>query len=124
MIAADTSSIIAYLQGDKCADAQSVAQAIIDGRLCLPPIVVTELQSDANAGTPIIALFEELPLLEPTPGFWKRAGQSRQLILNRGHKARIGDSLAAQSCIDHKVPLIARDKDFRHFAKHCGLILA
>ena len=26
--------------------------------------------------------------------------------------------------IDHDLPLITRDADFRHFAKHCGLKLA
>jgi predicted nucleic acid-binding protein len=36
----------------------------------------------------------------------------------------LGDALIAQSCIDHDVPLITRDTDFRHFAKHCGLKLA
>jgi predicted nucleic acid-binding protein len=38
--------------------------------------------------------------------------------------ARLLDALIAQSCIDHDVMLIARDDDFRHFAKHCGLKLA
>jgi len=30
----------------------------------------------------------------------------------------LADTLIAQICIDHDVPLITRDKDFRHFAKH------
>jgi hypothetical protein len=30
----------------------------------------------------------------------------------------------AQSCIDADVKLITRDRDFRHFATHCGLKLA
>jgi predicted nucleic acid-binding protein len=36
----------------------------------------------------------------------------------------LADALIAQSCIDHEISLIARDGDFRHFAKHCGLKLA
>jgi predicted nucleic acid-binding protein len=39
-------------------------------------------------------------------------------------KAKVADTLIAQSCIDHDVALITRDGDFRHFAKHCGLKLA
>jgi predicted nucleic acid-binding protein len=35
----------------------------------------------------------------------------------------MGDVLVAQSCLDHKVPLITRDRDFRHFARLAGLKL-
>jgi predicted nucleic acid-binding protein len=45
-------------------------------------------------------------------------------LLARKLRARLPDTLIAQSCIDHDIPLIARDTDFRHFAKHCGLKLA
>jgi predicted nucleic acid-binding protein len=45
-------------------------------------------------------------------------------LLGKGLKARLGDALVAQACIDHNIPLIARDGDFRHFVKHCGLKLA
>jgi predicted nucleic acid-binding protein len=61
------------------------------------------------------ALFQELPLLEPTPGFWERAGLLRASIVARRHKARLADTLIAQTCIDHGVPLVTRDLDFRHF---------
>jgi predicted nucleic acid-binding protein len=37
---------------------------------------------------------------------------------------RLADTLIAQSCIDHHVPLITRDVDFRHFAKLGMLVLA
>jgi predicted nucleic acid-binding protein len=39
-------------------------------------------------------------------------------------RARLPDALIAQSCIDHDVALITRDRDFRYFAKYCGLRLA
>ena len=42
----------------------------------------------------------------------------------RGLKARLADALVAQSCIDHGVSLIARDADFRHFARFGRLVLA
>jgi predicted nucleic acid-binding protein len=31
-------------------------------------------------------------------------------------KARLGDALIAQSCIDWGIPLLTRDRDFRAFA--------
>jgi predicted nucleic acid-binding protein len=35
----------------------------------------------------------------------------------------IAAALIAQSCLDQSVPLVTRDKDFRHFAKSAGLPL-
>ena len=39
-------------------------------------------------------------------------------------KAKLADALIAQCCIDADVPLIARDADYRHFERWCGLKLA
>jgi predicted nucleic acid-binding protein len=124
MIAADTSSFVAYFQGARDADALAVETAIANGHLCLPAVVVTELLSDYKAGAVIESLITAVPRLDPGVGYWERAGQARRQLLARGYKARLGDALAAQACIDHDIPLIARDSDFRHFAKHCGLVLA
>jgi predicted nucleic acid-binding protein len=38
-------------------------------------------------------------------------------------KAKLADTLIAQLCIDHEVPLITRDRDISHFQKFCGLKL-
>jgi hypothetical protein len=43
--------------------------------------------------------------------------------MRKGLRAKTADALIAQSCIDHDVALIARDRDFRHFVRHCGLKL-
>ncbi len=48
----------------------------------------------------------------------------RRKLLTRKLKARLGDALIAQLCIDHGAMLITRDKDFRHFAKLTELFLA
>ena len=40
-----------------------------------------------------------------------------------GAKHARGDALIAQSCIDHGIPLITRDRDFRAFAEAAGLDL-
>jgi predicted nucleic acid-binding protein len=62
--------------------------------------------------------------LDIREGHWLRAGHSRRLLRQRGLKAKLAASLIAQACIDHDVALITRDRDFRHFAEHCGLRLA
>jgi predicted nucleic acid-binding protein len=64
-----------------------------------------------------------LPLVEVTPGYWQRAGELRAKVLARRRKARLGDALIAQSCIDHGISLLTRDRDFRAFANAAGLDL-
>ena len=68
--------------------------------------------------------FLKLPLLPIADGYWQRAGVARATLLNQGRKARLADALVSQSCIDHAIPLIARDGDFRAFAQFCNLKLA
>ncbi|PJB33579.1 MAG: hypothetical protein CO107_15405, partial [Deltaproteobacteria bacterium CG_4_9_14_3_um_filter_51_14] len=56
-------------------------------------------------------------------GIWERAGALRAKILAHGLKSRLADALIAQVCIDHRCPLITRDRDFRHYARWGGLQL-
>jgi predicted nucleic acid-binding protein len=124
MTAADTSSLVAYFKGEPGNDVERVAAALAAGDLTLPPVVVTEILSDPASAPAISQHIESLAQLEVTEGYWARAGQARRLLHGHGFKAKVGDALIAQSCIDHDVALITRDRDFRHFAKHCGLKLA
>jgi predicted nucleic acid-binding protein len=64
-----------------------------------------------------------LPLLEVAYGYWHRAGALRAKVLATRRKARLGDALIAQSCIDQRIPLITRDRDFRAFAAAAKLNL-
>ena len=126
MIAIDTSSWIAFFsdrnpRGD---DTALVESALADQQACLPPIVVTELLSDPKLPAAIATLLSQLPVLDPTPGFWERAGLLRAKLIARKRRARLADTLIAQSCIDHGVRLVTRDDDFRHFARIGGLRLA
>jgi predicted nucleic acid-binding protein len=124
LIAADTSSLVAFFSSEKADDTDSVAAAVRTEQLILAPIVITELLSHPSDGGRMKALLKDIPLFELTAGFWVRAGDNRRLLLSKGLKARTADALIAQACIDFDVPLIARDSDFRHFAAHCGLKLA
>lgn len=90
----------------------------------LPPVVLCELLSNSRLPASMAKLFLELPVLELSSGYWERAGRLRAKILTRGRRARLADTLIAESCIDHQVALVTRDPDFRHFAKLGGLVLA
>ncbi|HZZ89472.1 MAG TPA: PIN domain-containing protein [Caulobacteraceae bacterium] len=123
MIAADTSSIVAFLSGDTGDDVARIEAAMSRGMLVIPPPVVAELYSKPDR-TQIAPLLQEIPIMAVADGYWERAGESRRTLLSRGLKAAIADALIAQCCIDAGVSLIARDRDYRHFERWCGLKLA
>jgi predicted nucleic acid-binding protein len=124
VIAADTSSMIAFLAGLERSDVVKVQVAIRAEQLYLPPVVVAELLSKPANAAQADYLLQTVAILPVEDGFWERAGRSRRILLSKGLKAKLADTLVAQSCIDASVPLITDDADFRHFATHCGLKLA
>ena len=121
MIALDTSSLVAYLDGSTGKDVLAVDLALEHHQAVLPPVVLCELLSAPRLPKRTRTLVEQVPLLELLEGYWQRAGLLRARILARGHKARIADALIAQSCLDHDVPLISRDRDFRTFSRLTSL---
>lgn len=86
--------------------------------LVLPPPVITEVLSVTGRSEEAGGLLSALPALDVSSGYWARAGPLRGRVLAAGFKARLADALIAQSCLDHKVPLITRDRDFRYFVRH------
>lgn len=123
MIAIDTSSWIAFLSGSEGPDLALVERALAERQACLPPVVLSELLSDPELPRRVQVLFLELPLLALSEGYWERAGRLRARILASRRRARLADTLIAQSCLDHAVPLVSRDDDFRSFVLE-GLQLA
>ena len=123
MIAADTSSMIAFLQGEDGDDVDLVQAALDHRQLALPPCVLTELLSDPAISRTVRSLLGGLPLLQVEAGYWERAGALRASVLKQKKKARVADALIAQSCLDQATPLVTRDRDFRHFAAAVGLPL-
>jgi len=123
VIAADTSSIVAFLEGDDGDDVELVQSALDHGQLVLPPVVLCELLSAPGLSRQVRTLLTGLPILEIEPGYWERAGLLRASVLERRRRARVADALIAQSCLDQSTPLVTRDLDFRHFAAAAGLPL-
>lgn len=123
MIAADTSTWVAYLEGATENDAELLRQALSDKQAVMAPVVLSELLSDPKLPSQVAASLADLPLIQTTDGYWQRAGLLRAKVLSRGRRARLGDALVAQSCIDEDVPLLTRDRDFRAFAQAAGLDL-
>jgi predicted nucleic acid-binding protein len=124
MIAVDSSTLIAYINGDAGPDVDRFDGIIGNDDIALPPVVLTEVLSQPNLPSGHWQMIRDIPLLDIDKDYWLRAAETRKKILSRKLRARLADTLIAQSCIDHDVALITRDTDFRHFAKHCGLKLA
>jgi predicted nucleic acid-binding protein len=123
MIAADTSTWIAFFAGIEGEDVERLDDALHDRVVTMPPAVLSELLSDPKLDPTLETTLREVPLLVATEGYWARAGRLRATVLAKRRKARLGDALIAQSCLDHRLPLITRDRDFIAFADAAGLDL-
>jgi predicted nucleic acid-binding protein len=123
LIAADTSTWVAFLEGRSGEDADLLDRALGDRQVLMVPAVLTELLSDPKVPSGVAETLAEVPLIEVAPGYWQRAGALRAKVLAKRRKARLGDALVAQSCVDRGVPLLTRDRDFRAFAEAAGLDL-
>ena len=98
-------------------------QALQDRQVLMVPVVLTEVLSDPKLPREVSQTLSELPLIGVEPGYWQHAGKLRAKVLSKSKKARLGDALIAQSCIDRGIPLLTRDRDFRAFADAAGLDL-
>ncbi len=123
MIAADTSTWIAFFQGEAGNDVKLLARALSDRQVVMAPPVLTELMSDPGIRSEVAKTLSEVPLVEIRLGFWERAGALRAKVLAKGRKARLGDALISQTCVDAGIPLLTRDRDFRSFATAAELVL-
>jgi hypothetical protein len=123
MLCIDTSSLIAYLEGDEGEDVITIDQAFADRVGVVTPVTVTEVLSDPSLNRNVRQTILELPVLPLSEGFWERAGLLRAKVLRGGHRAKLADALIAQNCLDHRAALITRDRDFRIFEKLAGLRL-
>ena len=123
MITADTSTWIAFLEGERGEDTQLLDRALEDRQVLMVPVVLSELLSDPKLPSSVADTLSDVPMVDIEPGYWRRAGALRARVLSKRRKARLGDALIAQSCVDRGIPLLTRDWDFRSFVDAAGLDL-
>lgn len=121
MIAADTSTWIAFLEAERGRDTELLDKALQDRQVVMVPVVLTELLSDPVLPSDIAETLAQIPAIDVAQGCWQRAGKLRAKVLSRRRKARLGDALIAQCCIDASVRLVTRDRDFRSFVEWAEL---
>ena len=124
LVSADTSSLVRFLEGKIGPDTDLIDAAFARDTFRLTPAAMAELLSYPKPRPQLQPMLARMPTVTLTDGYWSRVGETRRVILALGLKARLGDALVAQACIDADIALIAHDPDFRHFATHCGLRLA
>ena len=90
-------------------------------QVVMVPVVLTELLSDPDLPSDVSEILLQVPHMELRSGFWQRAGILRAKVLGKRRKARLGDALIAQSCMDARVVLLTRDRDFQTFAEAAKL---
>jgi len=123
LIAADSSTWVALLDDEVAPDTDLLRRALVEEQVRMVPAVLTELLSRPALRNDLATELAAVVLLEATPGYWQRAGLLRAKLLALGRKAALGDALIAQSCLDHNLPLLTRDRDFHAFTI-AGLKLA
>lgn len=121
MITADTSTWIAFLEGASGKDVQTLDKSLQDRQVVMIPVVLTELLSDPGLPTSVARTLSEVPRVQPDAEYWLNAGFLRAKVLSMRRKARLGDALIAQSCLDSDLSLLTRDRDFRAFAQAANL---
>ena len=117
MIATDTSSLVAFFEGMKGPDIDAVREGFRTKQIILPPVVLSEALSMKTLPDEVAGILKSIELLEITVGYWMRVGELKRSLLLLGRKARLADTMIAQSCMDHRTPLITRDCDFSCFTK-------
>lgn len=115
MISLDTSALQQFLAKLPGSHGRIIDQAILNREAFIAPIVVAEALSKPDLSSRSAAIILSLPMLLLHDGYWRRAGLLRATLRRAKLRARLADTLIAQSCIDHDLPLITYDDDFRNF---------
>ncbi len=105
----------------------AMEDALANGLVVLPPMVVAELLSGARRAEDRVAITEVLSdlALHDTPReHWLRVGDLRRSLRARGISVSTPDAHVAQCAIDRNALLLSRDAIFARIAQHAALKLA
>lgn len=120
----DTSIWIDYFDGKPFDLVDDVDQALLETRVVVPPLVISELYSGARTVSQQTMLDEwvdKIPVFTTTIDHWQRVGHLRMFLAKKGVNISTPDAHIAQCAIDVKGYLLSHDGIFLLAAKHCGL---
>jgi len=113
----DTSCWISYLKGTPNSD---LDLGLKEGRVFLPPLVVSELLSarlKPAEKQQLLSFLKELPLCDTPFEHWVRAGELRYRMATKGFTLSTPDAHIAQCCLDIEGYLLAEDAIFKKLSK-------
>lgn len=121
-VVVDTSVWIDFFAGNA---AEELEEVLSTGAVIIPPIVVAELISGANARErgAIGELLQDAPLHETPLDHWIRVGDLRRELGRKGVAVTIPDAHVAQCALDRDAVLLSRDAAFVSIARHTALRL-
>lgn len=100
----------------------SLEEALSQGSIVLPPLVVAELVSGAEQQRAVIEdLLQEFPLHETPLAHWIRVGELRRDLRKKGISISVPDAHVAQCALDRDAVLLSRDAVFGTIARHSRL---
>jgi tRNA(fMet)-specific endonuclease VapC len=122
-VVVDTSVWIDFFAGR---DSAALEEALSQGGVVLPPIVVAELVSGARQARERAAiedLLADLPVHGTPLAHWIRVGELRRQMSDQGISVSTPDAHVAQCALDLDAPLLTRDGIFRQVASATRLRL-
>lgn len=122
-VVVDTSVWIDFFSG---ASVPLLVDALAEGSVALPPIVVAELVSGARVAREreaLADLFRELPVHETPLEHWVAVGELRRRLASRGLSVSTPDAHVAQCALDREAALLSHDAVFGRIASMVGLRL-
>ena len=116
-VVVDTSVWIDFLAG---LSTPSLEEALSQGSVILPPIVVAELVSGARRQrerAAIEQLIEKIPVHETPLNHWIRVGELRRDLRSKGVSVSTPDAHVAQCALDRDAVLLSQDAVFARIAR-------
>ncbi len=122
----DTSVWVDFLRGTSHPKVDFLEALLEEGEAHLGEVTYAELcfgARDAKQFKKYSRYFSEMPFL-PLPAHWHRkVGDLGFTLRRRGHKPFLADLMIACIALEHGVPLLTTDQDFRPFQDLFGLLL-
>ena len=120
---ADTSIWIDYFRGETGLDLDFFHLCLEEGKIVMAPVVLAELLSAKNLSDEHAQWIQELEFASPSPKFWANSGFLRKTLARQGFAASLADCMVVQSALEHRLPLMSRDKAIQKFAPKVGVLI-
>jgi predicted nucleic acid-binding protein len=116
-VVVDSSVWIEFFRGREL---PALEEALSEGRVLVPPLVVAELVSGATSrgdSQKVADLVRDLELVETPREHWVRVGELRRRLRSRGLTVSTPDAHVAQCALDVRGILLSSDAVFRRIGR-------